>query len=166
MKNCLLTFLLLFSFSVFGQQIMWVSNKNDIFLNSGLTVISEDSILESALDFYEIYGYYSSLKTSNRLDGFSEIENFLSFTESDNKKWSELKKLFFEINTFTVICIKLETSHGSSATIFFIKNGNYRLIHFSNEFKNNTTSTYNGVSSRMNDEKIRFIKFYKSMWDD
>jgi len=163
MKKYTLFILLFVSLNSFGQQFLWTTNKNGLYPNSEMKVISKEDVLKKLLGYYETYRYYYDFTGYTRNGFFREVESSSWFNEYDNKNWGEFKKSVSEINELTITGIKYNSGDGSNITILIINKDNFELINFSNEIKMGGISTYNG---KFLDDKNRFIKFYRSLIED
>lgn len=163
MKNILFLLFTLISLSSFGQQFLWTTNKNGLFPNSDIKVISKNDVLKKLLEYYETYKFYYDLTGYTKSGFIRKQENSNSFLEIDNIKWSEFKKNISDISELTITCLKDPTRTGSDITILIINKDNVEIIVFTNEMYQGFIYTNNGTRS---DDKNRFIKFYKSLVEE
>jgi hypothetical protein len=165
MKKLLLTTLIyillgILSSNVFGQQFLWTTNKQGLYPNSEIKVISKDDVLKKLLDYFELYKYYYDLTGFTKNGFYRETENSSWFNQNDNKDWGKFKNSISEINDLTITSMKNNTLEGTEITILVINKDNFQVIIFSNKIYKGYISTWNGT---MSDDKNRFIKFYKSL---
>jgi len=163
MKKIILFILICVSVNSYGQQILWTTNKNGLFQNSEIKVIPKEKVLNKLLEYFENYDkYYDG--TGYTKDGFfREFEGDHSNLEIDNQKWGNFKKSIYGINELTISCVKSNLGSGSNILILIVKKDNIDFITFSNQYSKGSIYTYNG---RINDEKVRFVKFYNSLIED
>lgn len=158
-------FILLFLISLgsFGQQFLWTTNPNGLFPNSDMKVISNDQVLEKLETYFQTYDYYYD-ETGYTKDGFfKKFEGSSTYKTSsvvNKNRWGSFKKNVLEIKETTIVCMKSNDGDGSSISILVVNKNNFDSFHFSNRGTFGSISTYNG---KIEDDKNRFIKFYKSL---
>ena len=160
MKKLILFLLIFVSVNSYGQQILWTTNQNGLFQNSEIKVVPKDKVLNKLLEYYENYELYYD-GTGYTKDGFfREFEGDHSNFEVDNQKWDYFKKSIYGINELTISCVKTNLGRGSNILILIVKKDNIDYITFSNQYTSGSILTHNG---RINDSKVRFMKFYNSL---
>jgi len=167
MKKYTLFILLFVSLNSFGQQYLWTTNKNGLYPNSEMKVISKEDVLKKLLGYFETYEYYYDFTGFTKDGFFKEFEGSSTYktsSEVDKNKWVSFKKSVREIKETTIICIKSNDGNGSSISILVVNKNNFDSFRFSNRgLLLGSISTHNG---RDEDEKNRFIKFYRSLIED
>lgn len=163
MKKLTFLFLIFVSIETFGQQFLWTTNKSGLFQGSELKVIPVDKVQSKLMEYFESYDFYYD-GTGYTKDGFfREFEGDNRNLKSDNKNWEYFKKSIYGTSELTISCVKSNLGSGSSILILIVKKDNIDVISFSNQLSRGSISTYNG---RLDDQKTRFVKFYKSLIED
>jgi len=167
MKKYTLFILLFVSLNSFGQQYLWTTNPNGLFPNSDMKVIPKNQVLEKLETYFQTYDYYYDFTGFTKDGFFKEFEGSSTYKTSsvvNKNKWVLFKKSVREIKETTIICIKSNDGNGSSISILVVNKNNFDSFRFSNRgMLFGSISTYNG---RNEDEKNRFIKFYRSLIED
>ena len=163
MKKLIFLILIFVSFETYGQQILWTTNKNGLFANSEIKVVPKDKVLNKLLEYFENYDKYYDGTGYTKDAFFREFEGNHINLDIDNQKWDYFKKSIYGINELTISCLKTNLGSGSNILILIVKKENIDFITFSNQYSKGSLFTYNG---RINDEKVRFVKFYNSLIEE
>ena len=123
------------SLTSFGQQFLWTTNKNGLFQNSEMKVISKDEVLDKLKSYYNTYDVYFDGTGFTKVGFFKNYETSNSYNTVDKTKWELFKKSIFEINELTITCIKSNEGTGSNVMILIINKNNFDSIIFSNSYE-------------------------------
>jgi len=98
MKTYLSILFLFFSLNSFGQQFLWTTNKNGLFPNSDMKVISNDEVVDKLKFYYETYDSYYDGTGFTKEGFFKMFETSNSFKTTNKNSWELFKKSITEIN--------------------------------------------------------------------
>jgi hypothetical protein len=105
--------------SVFGQQRLWTTIKND---TSGTKYVPLTNVTKEVLTFYDQYDYYFDLSGYSK-KGFIEEINY-GFDD-----WSWL----YDIKELTVFALKSNAGRGSLIMVMCVSKDNVNLLLFSSD---------------------------------
>jgi hypothetical protein len=132
MKTYLSILFLFFSLNSFGQQFLWTTNKNGLFPNSDMKVISNDEVVDKLKFYYETYDSYYDGTGFTKEGFFKMFETSNSFKTTNKNNWELFKKSITEINDLTISCIKYNEGKGSIIAILIVNKDNFDQIMFVN----------------------------------
>jgi hypothetical protein len=158
MKKYYLFILLFVSVNSFGQQFLWTTNKNGLFPNSDIKVISKDEVLSKLKFYYETYDVYYDGTGFTKEGFFEKFESSNSFRTTNKNNWEQFKKSVSETNELTISCIKSNEGTGSSIMILIVNKNNFDSIIFSNTHEEGYINTLGPIYGFP-----KFEKFYKSL---
>jgi hypothetical protein len=158
MKKYSLFILLFISVNSFGQQFLWTTNKNGLFPNSEMKVISKDEVLDKLKIYYENYSVYYDGTGFTKEGFFEKFQTSNSYRTTNKNTWEQFKKSVSEINELTITCIKVNEGTGSSVLILIVNQNNFDSIIFSNTIEEGYITTL-GLSIGF----PKFEKFYKTL---
>jgi len=158
MKKYTLFILLFVSLNSFGQQFLWTTNKNGLFPNSEMKVISKDEVLDKLKFYYENYSVYYDGTGFTKEGFFEKFQTSNSYRTTNKNTWEQFKKSVSEINELTITCIKVNEGTGSSVLILIVNKNNFDSIIFSNTIEEGHIPTMGLILGFP-----KFEKFYKSL---
>jgi hypothetical protein len=139
-------FLVTLTSSVFGQQRLWTTVKNDND-TSGTKYVPLTNVTKEVLTFYDQYDYYFDLS------GYSK-KRFIEEINYGFDDWTWL----YDIKELTVFALKSNEGRGSLTMVMCISKDNVNLLLFSSDIllhKNpQSTSSY---------ERDKFAKWFKTL---
>lgn len=132
--------------SVFGQQRLWTTVKNDND-TSGTKYVPLTNVTKEVLTFYDQYDYYFDLS------GYSK-KRFIEEINYGFDDWTWL----YDIKDLTVFALKSNAGRGSLIMVMCVSKDNVNLILFSSDIllhKNpQSTGSY---------EKDKFARWFKTL---
>ncbi len=147
MKKIGLALLLLtLTASVFGQQALWSTIKNDND-TSGIRYVPLTNVTNEVLTFYELYNYYFDLS------GYSK-ERFIEEVNYGFDDWN----LLYDIKDLTVFALRSNTGRGSHIMVMCVSKDNVNVLLFSNDIL-----LYNNPQRTRSNEKDKFAKWFKTL---
>ena len=147
MKKILFALLLVtLTSSVFGQQRLWTTAKNDND-TSGTKYVPLTNVTKEVLTFYDQYDYYFDLS------GYSK-KRFIEEINYGFDDWTWL----YDIKELTVFALKSNAGRGSLIMVMCVSKDNVNLLLFSSDIllhKNpQSTGSY---------ERDKFSKWFKTL---
>lgn len=147
MKKILFTLLLVtLTSSVFGQQRLWATVKNDND-TSGTKYVPLTNVTKEVLTFYDQYDYYFDLS------GYSK-KRFIEEINYGFDDWTWL----YDVKELTVFALKSNAGRGSLIMVMCVSKDNVNLLLFSSDIllhKNpQSTGSY---------ERDKFAKWFKTL---
>lgn len=132
--------------SVFGQQSLWTTVKNDKD-TSGTKYVTLTNVTKEVITFYDQYDYYFDLS------GYSK-KRFIEEINYGFNDWNWL----YDIKDLTVFALKSNLGRGSLIMVMCVSKDNVNLLLFSNDIllqgNPQTTGSY---------EKDKFVKWFKTL---
>jgi hypothetical protein len=129
-------FLLTLASSVFGQQHLWTTVKNDND-TSGNKYVPLTNVTKEVLTFYDQYNYYFDLS------GYSK-ERFIEEINYGFDEWNWL----YDIKDLTVFALKSNAGRGSLIMVMCVSKDNVNLLLFSNDIMLNQNPQSTGSYKR------------------
>jgi hypothetical protein len=158
MKRYFLFILIFVSVNSFGQQFLWTTNKNGLFPNSEMKIISKDEVLNKLKFYYETYRVYYDGTGFTKEGFFEKFETSNTYRTTNKNNWEQFKKSVSDVNELTILCIKFNEGTGSSVMILIVNQNNFDSIIFSNTIEEGYINTL-GLSLGF----PKFEKFYRSL---
>ena len=158
MKIHLSILFIFFSLNSFGQQFLWTTNKNGLFPNSEMKIITNSEVLDKLKIYHDSYDYYYDGTGFTKEGFFRMFESSNTYKSTEKTNWELFQKGVSEINDLTISCIKFNEGNGSSIGILIVNKDNFDLLIFSNNSEEGMISTLYGFP--------KFEKFYKSIIED
>ena len=145
-KLVLALFFVTLTASVFGQQRLWstVKNNND---TSGTKYVPLTNVIKEVLTFYEQYDYYFDLS------GYSK-KRFIEEINYGFDDWNWL----YDIKDLTVFALKSNSGRGSLIMVMCVSKENVNLLLFSNDIL-----LYKNPQHINTFEKDKFAKWFKTL---
>jgi hypothetical protein len=92
MKTYLSILFLFFSLNSFGQQFLWTTNKNGLFPNSDMKVISNDEVLDKLKIYHDSYDYYYDGTGFTKEGFFRMFESSNTYKSTEKTNWELFQK--------------------------------------------------------------------------
>ena len=143
-----------------GQEFLWTTNKNGLFANSEIKVISMEDVFEKVLSYYKKYNKYYYTSDISKDGLFNNIEK--SFNLTKKKKWKDFKKSIPTLKETNITSLKYNNGNNSLLIVLNFKMDLFTCIIFTDELKFGNISTYNSMNE---DEREKFVKYFENLVD-
>jgi hypothetical protein len=148
------------SLSANSQQFIWSTNSKGSLVKSESQIISKEEVYQNLLSYYEAYDYYYDLTGYTKENFLKYFEASKSFNVISKTSWDNFKNTTYEINDFTITCLKTNEGNSSIILVFIFSKINFDVIKFSNQIGEGAKNTFHSESIS---DKKRYIKFIEPL---